>query len=86
MIRWIVMLLLFATTGEARVRPGIEVLLADSLHLIRGLQLGLVTNQTGVDGSGHSTIDLLAAHPEVNLVKLFAPEHWMAVAPLARSF
>ncbi len=75
MIRWIVMLLLFATTGEARVRPGIEVLLADSLHLIRGLQLGLVTNQTGVDGSGHSTIDLLAAHPEVNLVKLFAPEH-----------
>ncbi len=69
------MLFVVVATGQARVRPGIEVLLTDSLHLIQGRQLGLVTNQTGVDGAGHSTIDLLAAHPEVNLVKLFAPEH-----------
>lgn len=31
-----------------RVRPGAEVLLADSLHLVRGRRAGLVTNQTGV--------------------------------------
>ena len=35
--------------AEARVRPGITVLLSDSLNLIRGKRIGLLTNQTGVN-------------------------------------
>ena len=56
-------------------RPGIEVLLEDSLHLVAGLSVGLITNQTGVDASGRSSIDRIHEHPDVELVALFAPEH-----------
>jgi uncharacterized protein YbbC (DUF1343 family) len=57
------------------VRPGIEVLLADSLHLVEGRRVGLVTNHTGIDRDGRTDIDLLAEHPAVELVALFSPEH-----------
>ncbi len=57
------------------VRPGLEVLLADSIHLVRGRRVGLVTNHTGIDGRGVHGIDLLMDHPEVSLVALFSPEH-----------
>jgi uncharacterized protein YbbC (DUF1343 family) len=65
--------------AEARVRPGITVLLRDSIHLIRGKRIGLLTNQTGIDEKGNSDIDLLrekrARDAGVNLVQLFSPEH-----------
>jgi len=59
----------------AAVRPGIEVLLSDSLDLVRGRRVGLITNHTGRDRNGTSSIDLLAEHPEVELVALYSPEH-----------
>ena len=61
--------------GFDAIRPGIEVLLEDSLHLVEGRRVGLITNQTGVDASGRSSIDRLYEHPSVELVALFAPEH-----------
>ena len=61
--------------SAASVRPGIEVLLSDSLSLVRGRRAGLITNHTGRDRSGTPSIDLLAAHPEVELVALYSPEH-----------
>lgn len=65
-----------STNGEfGPVRPGIEVLLEDSLHLVAGKRVGLITNQTGVDSSGRSSIDRLFEHPDVDLVALFTPEH-----------
>ena len=57
------------------VVPGIEVLLRDSLPLVRGKRVGLITNQSGRDRSGRSDIDLLYHAPGVKLVALFAPEH-----------
>jgi uncharacterized protein YbbC (DUF1343 family) len=61
------------------VRPGISVLLSDSLHLIRGRTIGLLTNQTGVDEHGESDIELLrsdrARAAGVRLATLFSPEH-----------
>lgn len=59
----------------AAVRPGVEVLLRDSLHLLRGKRVGLITNPTGRDRAGRSTVDLLHAAPGVRLVALFGPEH-----------
>jgi uncharacterized protein YbbC (DUF1343 family) len=61
--------------SEAQVRPGIEVLLTDSIHLIRGKRVGLITNHSGRDRAGTSTIDLLHKAPGVRLTALFGPEH-----------
>ncbi len=58
-----------------RVFPGITVLLRDSLHLIRGQRVGLITNHTGRDEQGRSSIDLIYHTPGVRLTALFAPEH-----------
>ena len=58
-----------------RVHPGIDVLVTDSVHLVRGRRVGLITNPSGVDAAGVSTIDRLARTPGVRLAALFAPEH-----------
>ncbi|MFQ5689814.1 MAG: exo-beta-N-acetylmuramidase NamZ domain-containing protein [Gemmatimonadota bacterium] len=60
------------------VRPGIEVLLSDSLQLIRGRRLGLITNHTGIGRDGTPDVELLRALPpaeQVELATLFTPEH-----------
>ena len=59
----------------ALVRPGVEVLAERVPEALRGRRIGLITNHTGRDRSGRSTIDILAAHPEIRLVALFGPEH-----------
>jgi uncharacterized protein YbbC (DUF1343 family) len=75
----LIVALLFVATGsleaQNRVRLGIEVLLSDSSHLVRGKRVGLITNHTGVTPDGRSTIDLLHRAPGVRLTALFAPEH-----------
>ena len=57
------------------IRPGIEVLISDSLHLVAGKRVGLVTNHTGIDREGRSDIDILSDHPDIDLVALYSPEH-----------
>jgi uncharacterized protein YbbC (DUF1343 family) len=68
-----------AELAAAKVRPGISVLMRDSIHLIRGKRIGLLTNQTGIDERGASDIDRLrdgkARAEGVKLVQLFSPEH-----------
>jgi uncharacterized protein YbbC (DUF1343 family) len=64
-----------SSAARGSVVPGVEVLLRDSLHLLRGKRVGLITNQSGRDRSGRSTIDLLAHAPGVKLTALFALEH-----------
>jgi uncharacterized protein YbbC (DUF1343 family) len=59
----------------AQVKTGLEVLLSDSLHLIQGKRVGLITNHTGLDGQGRRNVDLLYRAPGVTLVALFGPEH-----------
>ena len=60
---------------RAEVQPGLEVLLRDSAHLVRGRRVGFLTNQTAVTSTGQSGIDLLHASPDVQLVALYGPEH-----------
>jgi uncharacterized protein YbbC (DUF1343 family) len=57
------------------VRPGLEVLLSDSIHLIQGLRVGLITNHTGIDGRKVPGIDGMAEASQVELAALFSPEH-----------
>jgi len=51
------------------------VLEAEKFAPLRGKHVGLITNHTGVDSQGKTTIELLAHAPGVQLVALFSPEH-----------
>ena len=57
-----------------QVRPGIEVLLADSAHLVTNRRVGILTNQTGVDSRGIGDVDVLL-NAGVGLTAIFSPEH-----------
>jgi uncharacterized protein YbbC (DUF1343 family) len=57
------------------VTLGVETLLRDSLGVLRGKRVGLITNHSGRDRAGRSTIDLLHRAPGVQLAALFGPEH-----------
>jgi len=61
------------------VQTGIDVLEAHNFAEIReaaGIKkIGLLTNQTGVDGQGRRTIDVLAHAPGISLDAIFSPEH-----------
>ncbi|MEZ4413667.1 MAG: DUF1343 domain-containing protein [Gemmatimonadales bacterium] len=59
---------------ETRVWPGIDVLLSDSMSLVRHARLGLVTNQAGVDAAGVSDVTRIRAKG-LELVALYSPEH-----------
>lgn len=54
---------------------GIDVLKRDGFAALKGRRVGLITNHTGRDLDGASTIDLLFKAPDVKLVALFSPEH-----------
>jgi len=66
---------LAAAPPAAQTLTGIDVLEAQDFAPLRGKRVGLITNQTGIDRRGRSTIDLLAHAPGVKLVALFSPEH-----------
>ena len=65
----------FSAQSESRTLNGLDVLVRDKFAMLKGRRVGLITNHTGRDRDGRSTIDLLKAAPEVTLVALFAPEH-----------
>ncbi|MSR03472.1 MAG: DUF1343 domain-containing protein [Gemmatimonadetes bacterium] len=60
--------------GRPPVRPGLDVLLTDSLHVVAGRRIGLVTNHAGVDRAGIHAVERLR-QAGVTLVALFSPEH-----------
>ena len=61
--------------SAAQVRPGIDVLLTDSAHLVAGKRVVLLTNHTGVDGAGRRDVDVLHGNTAIRLTALFSPEH-----------
>lgn len=65
----------FPGASPSGVRPGVDVLLASASSPLHGRRVGLITNHTGVDATGRSTIDRLHASTELDLVALFSPEH-----------
>ena len=61
--------------ADAQVLTGIDVLERDGFKQLAGMRIGLVTNQTGRNRAGKTTIDVLFKAPNVKLVALFSPEH-----------
>ncbi|MCB9850850.1 MAG: DUF1343 domain-containing protein [Phycisphaerales bacterium] len=54
---------------------GIDVMARDGFQPLAGRKVGLITNHTGLDRNGKSTLELLHAAPNVTLVAIFSPEH-----------
>ncbi len=86
MISWrkeIFLIILIAALGlskrvsaqDSQVLTGIDVLEAEHFSPLVGKNVGLVTNQTGIDRHWQSDIDLLYRTKGVHLVALFSPEH-----------
>jgi uncharacterized protein YbbC (DUF1343 family) len=61
-----------------RVQLGIDVLESEKFAPLRGKRIGLITNHTGQDALGRSTVDQLSHAAGVQLVALFSPEHGLA--------
>jgi uncharacterized protein YbbC (DUF1343 family)/CubicO group peptidase (beta-lactamase class C family) len=64
---------------NGHVLTGIDVLEQDNFASLKQdktqMTIGLLTNNTGVDGQGRRTIDALANAPGIKLAAIFAPEH-----------
>jgi len=61
--------------GAVSTLNGIDVLERSGFKEIEGKRIGLVTNHTGRNLAGKSTIDVLHEAKNLKLVSLFAPEH-----------
>jgi uncharacterized protein YbbC (DUF1343 family) len=67
--------ILAAHAAVPPVQTGSETLAAGGFRELQGKRVGLITNPSGVNSRGQSTIHLLQTAPGVRLVALFAPEH-----------
>lgn len=63
------------TDESTTIKLGVDVLLDKHIDKYKGKNIGLITNPTGVSKDLETTIDLLNNHPEINLTKLYGPEH-----------
>ena len=82
MTRYVLCCLLFISAGLVLAEPhpdtvltGIDVLREDNYRLLSSGRTGLITNHTGVDRNGNSDIHLLHEATNVDLVRVFSPEH-----------
>jgi uncharacterized protein YbbC (DUF1343 family) len=60
---------------QKKVITGDEIFIEKYLSLIKGKNVGIITNQSGILQNGKYIIDLLADLPDVKVVAIFAPEH-----------
>ncbi len=60
------------------IRNGIDSLIADEFYALRNMGVGLVTNHSGVTLDGRSTVDALFETDQLQLVRIFTPEHGLA--------
>jgi uncharacterized protein YbbC (DUF1343 family) len=60
---------------QRQIKLGLEKLLEEQSHLIRGAKVGLICNQASVDHDFRHAADLLHEHPDVDLRGLFGPQH-----------
>jgi len=62
-------------SAVASVLTGIDVLEQEGFRSLQGRRVGLITNHTGVNRCGVSTVELLHQADNVSLKTLFSPEH-----------
>ncbi|MBG0859202.1 MAG: DUF1343 domain-containing protein [Bacteroidales bacterium] len=57
------------------VETGLEMLAKSNFNILKGKNVGLITNPTGVDRRLRSAIDIIMGAPGVKLAALYGPEH-----------
>jgi beta-N-acetylhexosaminidase len=57
------------------IKLGVERLLEEQSHLLRGARVGLICNQASVNHGLRHAADLFHEHPNVELRALFGPQH-----------
>jgi beta-N-acetylhexosaminidase len=57
------------------IKIGAEIVLEDPKEYLESDQIGLITNQTGVTSKLDHLIDAFHSEPDINLLKIFGPEH-----------
>ena len=60
---------------DRSMQTGLERFLSDPKRWVNGARVGLIANPTTVDRRFRHAIDLFHAHPDIDLVLLFGPEH-----------
>lgn len=63
------------------LKTGLDRLVEQDFAPLQGLRVGLLVNQSAVDRNFIHLIEHLAQRPEINLVKIFAPEHGLWGGP-----
>ncbi len=61
--------------SNTKVISGADLLISENLDIIKGKNLGIVTNHTAVLASGIHLVDSLVNIPQVKVTALFGPEH-----------
>jgi uncharacterized protein YbbC (DUF1343 family)/CubicO group peptidase (beta-lactamase class C family) len=67
-----------ASDRPDKVRSGLEVLVASGFAPLKGKNIGVITNHTGVDAARRSTLRLLLQAPGVKVRAIFSPEHGLS--------
>ena len=62
-------------TARASVLTGIDVLQREGFRQLSGQNIGLITNQTGINAAGIRSVRLLHDAHNVTLLAIFSPEH-----------
>ena len=57
------------------VKTGLDVLFEKHLDKIVGRDIALVTNHSGLNKDGESNVSMFLANDNLNLIKIFTPEH-----------
>ncbi len=66
---------ILTAAASGQVRCGADVLLADSLHLLKGQRIGLLANHTSRLSSGELLFDALRNESDVTITAVYSPEH-----------
>lgn len=57
------------------VQSGLDVLLSQSSEILHGKKVGIVTHAAAIDRNLRSSIEAIGTIPEIQILKIFGPEH-----------
>lgn len=71
----LISLSIYSNEKKEKVKLGIDIFLEEAYKEYKGKKIGLITNQTGFTSKLTVNIDEMATNKDINLIKLFCPEH-----------
>jgi uncharacterized protein YbbC (DUF1343 family) len=66
--------------GQCNAHSGLDRLIREDFDAVKGKRIGLLTNTAAVDQLGRSILEVLALGQNINLKRLFSPEHGLTVS------